>query len=458
MNSALSIAASVREGRATASESIVRSLATIRSAKKLNATTAVFENRARLQATVLDNQQAAGLENGPLAGVPFAAKNLFDVEGIVTRAGSRISENDQPAKQDAFAVQALENAGAILVASTNMDELAYGFTGENFHDGDTQNPHAVGFSAGGSSSGSAALVACGAVPLALGTDTNGSIRVPAALSGICGLKPTYGRVSTSGVYSFVDSLDHVGLLARSVGDLSAAFAALDNAGGRCATLQMTGDVSSFTTKVPNASILGGYFSDPVDCDAAEVVDVAAEILNAADTVELTLAEKARAAAFLITNSESGNRHLTSLARVSNLFGPLVRARLQAGALVPAVWIRRAQKLRRLVCSELARLHETADVLIAPATPCPTFPLGTETLMIAGRQLPIRLAIGMFTQPLTLTGVPIGVVSMCGKKSGLPVGVQIVGRPNEEILVLRAMGILEKAGFKVESKKRETADA
>jgi len=157
----------------------------------------------------------AGAALPPLAGVPYAVKNLFDVQGLTTLAGSRINRDRPPAKQDAVLVARMRAAGAVLLGALNMDEYAYGFTTENTHYGPTRNPHDPSRTAGGSSGGSAAAVAAGLVPIALGSDTNGSIRVPSSLCGIFGLKPTYGRLSRSGTYPFVASLDHLGPFARS---------------------------------------------------------------------------------------------------------------------------------------------------------------------------------------------------------------------------------------------------
>ncbi len=189
----------------------------------LNCFTAILAERARAAAARIDALIAAGRDPGPLAGVPFAAKNLFDIAGLTTLAGSKILADNPPATRDAFAVAQLESAGAILVGALNMDEFAYGFTTQNTHYGATRNPHDCARTAGGSSGGSAAAVAAGLVPLTLGTDTNGSVRVPAALCGVFALKPSFARLSRRGVYPFVDSLDHVGVFARSVRDLTVAY-------------------------------------------------------------------------------------------------------------------------------------------------------------------------------------------------------------------------------------------
>jgi len=210
-STAADLAAAFAAGRASAASMVEAALARIRERDSLlNAFTAVVEQRALARAQALDDARAAGQPPGPLAGVPFAVKNLFDVQGLPTLAGSKINRGAAPARRDAALIERLEAAGAILVGALNMGEYAYDFTGENVHDGACHNPHDLERMSGGSSSGSAAAVAGGLVPFALGSDTNGSIRVPASLCGIFGLKPTYGRLSRARTFPFVASLDHVG--------------------------------------------------------------------------------------------------------------------------------------------------------------------------------------------------------------------------------------------------------
>ncbi len=189
----------------------------------LNAFTDVLADRARAKAAKVDGAIARGEKLGPLAGVPFAVKNLFDVEGLPTRAGSKINRARAAASRDATLVERLEAAGAILVGALNMGEYAYDFTGENIHDGPSRNPHDVTRMTGGSSGGSGGAVGGGLVPLALGSDTNGSIRVPAAFCGVFGLKPTYGRLSRARSFPFVPSFDHLGPFARTARDLAIAY-------------------------------------------------------------------------------------------------------------------------------------------------------------------------------------------------------------------------------------------
>jgi len=220
----LGLAAAVRAGRVSAREVTNAALTRIGAHDPaVNAFTTVLERQARADADGVDAAMAAGHDPGPLAGLPFAVKNLFDIAGVTTLAGSKINAERPPAKRDAAAVAALRRAGGVLVGALNMDEYAYGFTTENSHYGPTRNPHDPTRVAGGSSGGSAAAVGAGLVPLTLGSDTNGSVRVPAALCGAFGLKPTYGRVSRAGTALFAGSFDHVGVIGRSVRDVTAAF-------------------------------------------------------------------------------------------------------------------------------------------------------------------------------------------------------------------------------------------
>src|ERR1035438_8779104 len=218
------LAAAIRSGAISAVDVTRAALDRIgNSDGDLNCFTQVLPDRALAEASAVDKKIAAGEDPGPLAGVPFAAKNLFDIRGIPTLAGSIIRADAPAAQQDAAAITSLNQAGAVLVGALNMDEFAYGFTTENSHYGATHNPHDLTRVAGGSSGGSAAAVAAGLVPLTLGSDTNGSIRVPSSFCGIFGLKPTYGRLSRRGAFLFVSSLDHVGPFARSAEDLAAAY-------------------------------------------------------------------------------------------------------------------------------------------------------------------------------------------------------------------------------------------
>src|SRR5258705_1539558 len=305
----------------------------------LNAFTDVTADRARAKARAVDAAVAAGKNAGPLAGVPFAVKNLFDVQGLSTRAGSKINRDLEPAKRDATLIERMEAAGAVLVGALNMGEYAYDFTGENVHDGPSRNPHDVTRMTGGSSGGSGGAVGGGLVPLALGSDTNGSIRVPSSFCGIFGLKPTYGRLSRARSFPFVFSLDHLGPFARNVGDLALAYDAMqgpDPDDAACTT-RPTEPVTPLLAQDIGAlriAVAGGYFQNNVFPEASEVGARVAQAPGATRTIEIPEAGSARAAAYLITTAEGASLHLDRLRKRPNDFDPAVRDPVLAGAEVP----------------------------------------------------------------------------------------------------------------------------
>jgi len=317
------IAAAVQARTISAAAMVDASLARIGAIDPaVNAFTDVVAERARARAAALDKRLAEGDEGSaalPLAGVPFAVKNLFDVAGLTTRAGSKIEREKAPASVDAPLVARLERAGAVLVGGLNMDEYAYGFTTENSHDGPTRNPHDLARVAGGSSGGSAAAVAAGEVPVSLGSDTNGSIRVPSSLCGVFGLKPTYGRLPRNGSYPFVASLDHLGPFARSAHDLALVYDAIqgfDRADPACVERGLEATAATIGEPVDGLriAVLGGWFRELADGSARAAVDCVATALRAHREVELPRVESARAAAFLISNAEGAALHLADLGR------------------------------------------------------------------------------------------------------------------------------------------------
>src|SRR5579883_1300934 len=297
-SSAIEIAAAVNSGKVSAGEVVREALSRIEKLNpSLNAFTAVTAERALSRAEEFDKTRKENSEQRPLAGVPFAAKNLFDIEGLPTIAGSRINRDAAPAKCDATLIRRLEAAGAILLGALNMGEYAYDFTGENSHDGPSRNPHDPTCMTGGSSGGSGAAVAGGLVPLSLGSDTNGSIRVPASFCGIFGLKPTYGRLPRTGTFPFVSSLDHVGPLARSVADLAAAYDAMqgyDAADPVCANrpAQPARHLLDEGTKDLRIAVAGGYFRRGAFPEALAALDCVADFLKTSE-IDIPEAERAR---------------------------------------------------------------------------------------------------------------------------------------------------------------------
>ncbi len=443
---AAAIAAQVRAGDISA-ESVVRgSLARIAARDgEVGAFTATTPDRAIARAKAIDAMVTRGEDPGPLAGVPFAAKNLFDVAGQVTVAGSIIERRRVPAERDAHAVAALEAAGAVCVGCLNMDEYAYGFTTENTHYGPSRNPHDLRRSAGGSSGGSSAAVAAGFVPISLGSDTNGSIRVPSSLCGLWGLKPTYGRLSRAGAFPFVPSLDHVGPFARSVSDLASAYDALQGADPEDpAQTQHTVDpVGGVQPRALRVARLGGHFGKHGTAAVQAAADRVAAALGATKTVELADAAAARAAAFLVTAAEGARQHLPDLVARAADFEPLSRDRLIAGALLPAQWILHAQKIRTVFRAQAAALLADWDVLVAPATPTHAMPLGLDILDIDGVSMPLRPSFGVYTQPISFIGLPVIAAPVAGP--GLPIGVQLIAAPWREEALFAAALALERSG-------------
>lgn len=414
----------------------------------LNSFTDVTAGRAREKARAVDAMIASGKSAGPLAGVPFAVKNLFDVKGLSTRAGSKINRDLPPSLRDATLIERLEAAGAVLVGALNMGEYAYDFTGENVHDGPSRNPHDPTRMSGGSSGGSGSAVGGALVPLALGSDTNGSIRVPSSFCGIFGLKPTYGRLSRARSYPFVSSFDHLGPFARSVADLALSYDAMqgpDADDAACTTrpvepvtAQLGQDVNSL-----RIAVAGGYFQKNLLPEAQEAVARVAKALSATTIVELPEVARARAAAYVITTVEGASLHLDRLRKRPNDFDPAVRDRFIAGAMIPAPYVDKAQKFRRWYRAKVLEVFNSVDVILAPATPCVAPKLGQVNFELDGVELPVRANIGLHTQPISFIGLPVVAVPV--PLEPMPIGVQIIAAPWREDIALRVAHALERAG-------------
>ena len=418
--------------------------------ERVNAFTAVLAERAMTRAAEVDATDT----HLPLRGLPFAVKNLFDLQGVATLAGSKIERDAATAARDAVLVRRLEAAGAICVGALNMDEYAYGFTTENTHQGPTRNPHDLTRISGGSSGGSAAAVAAGQVPLTLGSDTNGSIRVPSSLCGVFGLKPTYGRLPRTGSYPFVASLDHLGPFACSVGELAAAYDAMqghdsDDPAQVKRAIEPTRSELQRGAQGLRIGVLGGWFRSMAQAPALAAVDRVASALGAMQEVLWPEVDRARTAAFLITNAEGASLHLSDLKRRAQDFDPHTRDRFLAGALLPAAWVLQSQRVRHWFARQVAKSFEHVDVLLAPATPCTAPAIGTEWLEINGQKMPARPSMGLLTQPVSCIGLPVVTVPLWGMDPAaphLPIGVQVIAAPWREDLALRVAHALETAGI------------
>ncbi len=418
---------------------------------RINAFTCITAERAMKEAAALDARSAAGEPMPSLAGLPYAAKNLYDVEGLTTLAGSRINRDNPPAEADGALIARMKTAGALLIGTLNMDEYAYGFTGTNDHDGDICNPHDTTRMAGGSSAGSGAAIAAGVVPVALGSDTNGSIRVPSSFCGTFGLKATYGRFSRAGAFPFVTSFDHVGPLARSARDLAAihdAVAGHDPADPVSSTHPVMSCQAALQEGADGLriAVAGGWFRQNATREALEAVERAAKALEVEREVELPLTREARLAAYVLTGAEGAAMHLDRLRTRPNDFEVETRNRLVAGALIPSAWAMRAQRVRRLYREQVLKVFEGVDAILTPTTPFPAPPFGTTTIDIDGETLPLEPNIGIYTQPFSSIGLPAVSVPIWLEGAKLPLGVQIVAAPWREDIVLRIADTLEREGI------------
>ncbi len=437
LTDASAIASAVKKGSITALQMTQQTLQIVADLNpRYNCFTHVTEQRALQEATAIDQARSAGKVLPPLAGVPYAVKNLFDIAGLTTLAGAKINATQPPAQQDAELVRTMRQAGAILLGALNMDEYAYGFTTENYHYGVTRNPHDPTRSAGGSSGGCAAAVAAGMVPLSLGSDTNGSIRVPSSLCGIFGLKPTYGKLSLQGMFPFVHSFDHAGVFARSMQDLALSYQVLT---GNHDTNAMDVSADSGITDI-RIALAADYFEQG-DVHATAAVQALATALGVTKKISLPEVVRARSAAYLITASEGANLHWQRLRTQAQEFDPLTRPRLLAGSLLPAAWYVQAQRFRAWFYEQVMQLFRQVDILIAPATPCSAQLLGQDSMILNGVSMPLRPNMGLFTQPISFIGLPVVTVPV-QQQGGMPIGVQIIAAPHCEDKAMRVAAWLE----------------
>jgi aspartyl-tRNA(Asn)/glutamyl-tRNA(Gln) amidotransferase subunit A len=437
---------------------------------QLNAFNTVTSERALARAAEIDRRRAAGESLGPLAGVPVALKDNLCTKGVRTTASSRILDGYHPA-YDATVVRRLEAAGAIVVGKTNCDEFAMGSSNENSAYGPVRNPWDPERAPGGSSGGSAVSVAAGLVPLALGSDTGGSIRQPAALSGVVGLKPTYGRVSRYGLIALASSLDQIGPFARTVGDAALALsvlAGLDEADSTSRNepvadyaAALTGDIRGVRIGVPRRFIAEG-----VDDDVLRAFDAALDVLRGAGAaiadIELPHAKYAVPVYYLVMTAEASS----NLARYDGVryghrakdaeslkamysrtrdegFGAEVKRRIMLGTYVLSAgyydaYYLKAQQVRTLLRRDYDRAFEAVDVVAMPTSPTPAFRLGEKT------SDPLQMYLAdIFTVSANLTGSPALSIPCGFTGQRLPIGVQLTGRMFDEATLLRVGDAYER---------------
>ncbi len=400
--------------------------------------TRVLADEAMAAARVVDQQVANGVDPGPLAGVPFAVKDLYDVAGLPTTAGAKMRIDAPPAQRDAVVVSRLKAAGAVLIGTLNMDEYAYGFATVNPHFGTTRNPHDVHRLAGGSSGGSAAAVAAGFVPLTLGSDTNGSVRVPAALCGLWGIRPADGAISVEGTFPFVKILDTVGPFTRSAAELELVYSLMSGT-------SLSHSALSETTRAPRIARLSGWFAKDACPEVLAALDKVMAHLGVSNIADMPEAETARSASYLITAAQGGALHLDTMRTRAMEYDPAVRDRLLAGAMLPASIYQNAMDFRSYFRKRVKLLFEQYDVLIAPTTPVVAPRIDQATILIDGKPASARAHLGIYTQPLSLAGIPV-VSAPYNVTNGMPIGLQFATAPGREAMLFQLLKELENDGL------------
>ncbi len=396
----------------------------------------------------LDNaRRKAGMlsqirEDAPLSGIPYSCKDLFDVSGIATTAGSRVLQ-DNIASQDALAICRMDAAGGIFIGKNNLHEFAYGATGENSLYGTAPNPYDATRLAGGSSSGSAAAVALGLCAAALGTDTGGSVRAPAALCGLVGFKPTLGRISTEGVIPFCWSLDHVGTLTRSAADAALMFAVLADNFQTASQVKLEG----LRIGIPET-----FFFERCDSEILDSVDGLMNFLRASGAilkpVTMPSMEFARTVALTVQMPEALSYHNRYLETRGENYSVDFRAGLALGQSLLAEHYVRAKRFMESYRRDMDGVFAEIDFLLTPATPTIAPKIGTSEVIIAGHAEPAGNAITRYTTFFNLTGQP-AITLPCGMHSqGLPIAAQLVARPYQDEALLQAAITIESGfGFK-----------
>lgn len=427
---AAQIAARVRTHGISPLEVAEAFLARIERHRRLNAFITVRPEQVRAEARALGQRVARGEDLGPLAGVPVAVKDLMQVRGYPTTCGTKAIEARE-GDRDAEAVARLRAAGALIVGMANLHELAYGVTSANAHFGAVNNPAAPGHVPGGSSGGSGAAVAAGLATIGVGTDTGGSIRVPAACCGVVGFKPSHDAVSREGVWPLAWSLDHIGPLARTVDDAVIAFEAMAGLPEGC--------VGGKRVERPKMVRPVAFFFDHVeDMVRSRIMEVLGQLDAAGARIDernVEGIEYAPATQFLTLCSEACQANWELLMKRPAGLSPDVRLRLEVGQFIGAVDYVKAQRLRRWLRENMIAAMGDAEVLVLPTLPVSIPRQGINTLQIGDRILPVPTALTRLTSPFNFSGLPALSIP-CGLDArGLPVGLQLVGRPGADATVL-----------------------
>jgi aspartyl-tRNA(Asn)/glutamyl-tRNA(Gln) amidotransferase subunit A len=412
--------------------------------RQLNSFITLLRDEALAQARAAEQEIRAGHYRGPLHGIPIAVKDLFYTAGIRTTAGSKILHDFRPA-YDATVITRLCDAGAILIGKLNMHEFALGTTNASSLIGACNNPWDMLRIPGGSSGGSAAAVAAGLCFGSLGSDTGGSIRIPAAFCGVVGLKPTYGRVSRHGAFPLSWSLDHVGPMTRTVTDAALMLQVLAGHDRYDPTTRTTvvPDYSAALTRDIEGARLGipqGFYFEQLDAEVRDCVRTAIQTLERAgaqvEEVSLPLSKYAAAAGRIISLTESAEIHEQFLKTSSADYSPDVYAGFLLGQLVLGKHYLKAQRSRSLIRQEMSAALRRVDALVTPTVPVPAPRIGQTTVDINQETVDISWAVSRLTRPANLTGFPAISVPCGFTQGGLPIGLQLIGRPFAEATVLQ----------------------
>jgi aspartyl-tRNA(Asn)/glutamyl-tRNA(Gln) amidotransferase subunit A len=400
---------------------------------RLNAFITVTADAARAHARAADQELASGRDRGSLHGVPVSVKDLIDVAGLPTTAASRVRQG-HVAEHDAAAIVALREAGAVLIGKTNLHEFAFGTTNEESAFGPARNPLDASRSPGGSSGGSAASVAAGMALATIGTDTGGSIRIPAAACGIVGLKPRFGEISTDGVVPLSRRLDHVGPLARTVVDTALVHRALR--GGTAARGPAPLPISGLRVAVPR-----DYFCDLLDAEVRQRFDEALDRLRAAGVrvsdVTLRHAPLTAATYVHLVLADAAAVHAVTLEQTPELYTAPVRLRLEMGRYVLAEDYVRALEAREILRREVDSTVAAFDAIALPTLPIPAPALGAVAFDFGGRSEPIRNLMLRLTQLFDLTGHPAIAIPAGATSAGLPCSLQLAGADTDQLLRVAA---------------------
>lgn len=418
--------------------------------KTYNSMITVTADRARKQARALDEMLAGGVYLGPLHGIPVSLKDNIASSGVRTTAGSAILKDWVP-ERDASVLDRVTKAGAVLIGKNNLYEFAFGAPHPLY--GPTGNPWNPMYGCGGSSSGSASAVGTGFSYAAIGTDTGGSIRIPAAYCGVVGVKPTYGRVSRTGVVPLSTNMDHVGPLARTVRDAGLLLEAMSG-GDDADAMSLNRPPAAFTAQIDfgvrhlRIGVLAPQSTERMQPAVSRSLKAAHGVFEAegAELTEITLPEltEVRAACWTIMRAEAAEYHRTYLRRSADLYHPKVRDLIEGGEFIPATEYIHAQRVRRKVFEDVQSALSAVDALVMPSTAMAAYPIGQQTVDLGGTDESVLDAMTRYTPLFNLTGNP-ALVMPCGfNEEGMPLSLQVVGKLFEEATVLRVAYTYERA--------------